>query len=110
MASKFIRAALTAAAAIVVATPALAGGCNGKVVPWIWGCAPWDNNNGPQFPYYVDPKKNQITLPKEGTQTRIVNGQQQALFNGNWLQVTGTNGPNLVAKGQGNILSQNGVN
>jgi len=34
-----------------------AAGCNGHVNVAEWGCAPWDNNNGPQFPHYVAPAK-----------------------------------------------------
>ena len=43
----------------VVSTDAAAAGCNGVVDQFKWGCAAWDNNNGPQFPHYKPPKKAQ---------------------------------------------------
>ncbi len=39
-------------ASVLTAAPASANGCNGVVSLAEWGCAPWDNNNGPQYPYY----------------------------------------------------------
>ena len=45
-----------------LAAPAQAGtGCNGVINPLVWGCAPWDNNNGPNFPYY---KKSRVQIPR----------------------------------------------
>lgn len=32
-----------------------AAGCNGVINPAVWGCAPWDNNNGPKYPNYKKP-------------------------------------------------------
>jgi hypothetical protein len=40
------------AAATTFSSAALANGCNGVVSQLEWGCAAWDNNNGPQFPHY----------------------------------------------------------
>ena len=39
-----------------------AAGCNGVVNAAVWGCAPWDNNNGPQFPNYKPKKAAQQTV------------------------------------------------
>lgn len=39
------------------ATPAWSNGCNGVVDQLKWGCAIWDNNNGPQYPHYQPPNK-----------------------------------------------------
>jgi hypothetical protein len=48
----------------VYSAGAVAAGCNGVVNPSVWGCAPWDNNNGPKFPNYK-PKKaaQQVAAP-----------------------------------------------
>lgn len=47
-------------AALLIATATSAGaagakGCNGVVNQLVWGCAAWDNNNGPQYPNYRAP-------------------------------------------------------
>ncbi len=47
---KFGVMAAVVVASVAVSAPANAAGCNGVVNPLVWGCAPWDNNNGPQFP------------------------------------------------------------
>lgn len=73
---KFRYAAFAAAvvAAGVFATPAAAArGCNGVVNPLVWGCAPWDNNNGPQFPYF---KKKQVPIPRAQAQVFNERGVQ----------------------------------
>lgn len=45
-------------AGVLSAGPAGAAGCNGVVDQFKWGCAAWDNNNGPQFPHYKAPRQN----------------------------------------------------
>lgn len=40
---------------LLAANEASAKGCNGVVNQAVWGCAAWDNNNGPQFPNYKKP-------------------------------------------------------
>lgn len=82
---------------LTAAMPASAGtGCNGVINPFVWGCAPWDNNNGPQFPYY---KKTRITIPKEGTQIVNKNGTQMALRNGTYYPLVTNGGGTLVTNG-----------
>jgi hypothetical protein len=48
------------------ANSASAKGCNGHVEPLRWGCAAWDNNNGPNYPYYKAPARQQAqpTVPQ----------------------------------------------
>lgn len=46
---------LTIGASLLTIDEASAKGCNGVVNPAVWGCAPWDNNNGPKFPNYKAP-------------------------------------------------------
>jgi hypothetical protein len=79
--------------------PASAGtGCNGVVNQLVWGCAFWDNNNGPNFPYYRNPKTNTINIPKtKETQIRVIDGQQQVQHNGRWMGVVSTDGASLIA-------------
>src|SRR5690606_27058383 len=49
MNSKFAKSLAVAVGLIAMwAAPAHAAGCNGVVNIFQWGCAPWDNNNGPQ--------------------------------------------------------------
>ena len=93
------RLALVATASItatVLATPAVAGGCNGVVNPFVWGCAPWDSNNGPQFPYYKAPK---ITIPGGESRIQIKNGAKMIEHQGKWLPVIAAGGGNVIAAG-----------
>ncbi|UZK66674.1 hypothetical protein [Sphingomonas sp. M1-B02] len=87
--------------AACVATPASAGtGCNGVVNIFLWGCAPWDNNNGPQYPYY---RKKVITLPRQGTQIVTKNGVQMALRNGTYYPLIGTDGASMIGNDAGSF-------
>lgn len=90
-------AAIVVVAGMTMSNPASAAGCNG-VVDWFkWGCAGWDNNNGPQYPYY---QKKVVTVPKQGTQIVDKNGAKFALRNGQYFP--------LVTQAGGNIISDNG--
>lgn len=110
------RLALAAAiAASTLATPAMAGtGCNGVVNVFQWGCAPWDNNNGPNYPYY---KKVARPVPAGATRVQIkgdtalatVNGQQMPIIGGTSALVA-AGGGNLVASGGGNLVASGGGN
>ena len=118
-----IAALLAVAAGGVTATPALAGnGCNGVVNIFVWGCAPWDNNNGSRFPYY----RKQVVdrnLPK-GTEIKIDNGAAFAKVNGQWKPIDGgaaaisraggsviaPGGANVIAAGGGNVIAAGGLN
>jgi hypothetical protein len=64
--------------------PASARGCNGVVNQFVWGCAAWDNNNGPQFPNYVPPRP-----------------AQRAVIAPNARPVVRPNNPQLVQPGNG---------
>jgi len=52
---------------IAASPPAKASGCNGVVSPLEWGCAPWDNNNGPQYPHYQQPPPAAAATPPPST-------------------------------------------
>lgn len=100
---KFLSAAAVIAAGMSLATPATAGGCNGVVSILEWGCAPWDNNNGPQYRYYKKATKGVA----RGTPVKTERGQMYALVNGQWVpyvgQMVAAGGGNMVAAGGGNI-------
>jgi hypothetical protein len=52
----YVSLSVMAAGGLLLSPPsASAAGCNGHVEPQTWGCAPWDNNNGPKFPHYKAP-------------------------------------------------------
>ncbi len=89
---------LSAIAGIVIvsALPAAANGCNGVVSQLEWGCAAWDNNNGPQFPHY-----NKTAAPARPAASQVMG-------NGNGLVASG--GGNLVASGGGNLVASGGGN
>lgn len=95
------RAALvaTAIAAATAAVPAHAG-CNGVTNIFVWGCAPWDNNNGPRFPYY---RKTVVEIPKNKAQLVSRNGSSAVLYNGSYYPLISQDGGGLVAAGGGNF-------
>lgn len=111
-----LRFALAAAAGLYFASTASAPaatagsygtGCNGVVNILVWGCAPWDNNNGPKYPYY---RKKKQQLPASQTQIVERNGQKMALYNGQYYPLAGApvispGGANVVASGGGNMIS-----
>ena len=85
----------TAALLAVGATPAAAKGCNGYVNQMQWGCAPWDNNNGPQFPHYKAPAPVRPGVPMQ-------NGGTPAVQPGNGAGLLSPNGGNLIGHDSGN--------
>lgn len=111
---KIVLAAVAVSMAGGAAAPALAAGCNGVVNIFKWGCAPWDNNNGPQHPYYV--KKTVGIAP--GTPVKCERGACLAYVNGAWVpvvlpsgaQLVGNDGASLVAAGGGNLVAAGGGN
>ena len=93
--------ALVAAFAGLSATPASAGtGCNGIINPFVWGCAPWDNNNGAQYPYF---KKKTVQVPASQVKVENKNGVNVALYNGSYYPMVAAGGGNMVAAGGGNV-------
>lgn len=104
-----------AAASAAAPTPALGTGCNGVVNIFVWGCAPWDNNNGPQYPYY---KKKQVAMkaPKgskvsvrDGHAVVSINGRDYPVVNGA-SGVIAAGGGNVIAAGGGNVIAAGGLN
>ncbi len=83
-----------AAAMVALPMPASAGtGCNGVVNWFVWGCAPWDNNNGAQYPYY---SKRQVTVPAKRAQIVEQNGARMAVINGQYYPLIGNDGASLI--------------
>lgn len=108
--------AAVVAAAAILPTPALAGtGCNGVVNVFVWGCAPWDNNNGPQYPYH---RKRQVSIQApQGSRITIKDGHAVVTVNGVSYPVVGgasgvvsAGGANVVSAGGGNVVSAGGMN
>lgn len=80
---------------LAAALPAAAKGCNGVVNVAVWGCAPWDNNNGPQFPNYR-PARAPVAPPPA-----IIRPQAGVIAAG---------GGNVIAAGGGNVIAAGGGN
>lgn len=104
---KALSAAAVIATGLGLATPASAGtGCNGVVNIFQWGCAPWDNNNGPQYPYF---KKKTVKVAG-GTPAMQKDGRWFAQVNGQWAPIIAAGGGNIVAAGAGNVIAPGGAN
>lgn len=85
-----------AAAMLGVSAPAHAGtGCNGVINIFVWGCAPWDNNNGERYPYY---RKRQATVPANQSQIVTRDGARMVLYRGQYYPVVSTDGAGLVGQ------------
>ena len=81
------------AAMMAVPSPAIAGtGCNGVVNFFVWYCAPWDTNNGPQFPYYT---KRQVSVPAKQVRIVVRDGAHMALINGQYYPLVGQDGASI---------------
>ncbi len=100
-------AATAALLAAAVPSTAAAAGCNGVVNPLVWHCAPWDNNNGPQFPYF---KKSTVTVPANRVKVEMRNGVPMAFYNGQWSPVVAPGGANLIGTASGNAVASGGAN
>lgn len=79
--------------------PAAAAGCNGVVNPLVWGCAAWDNNNGPQYPNYRAPARSNAA-------PQITRGNASGIISNNATQgITTQRGAGIVSGGAGNIVA-----
>lgn len=100
-------------AASATAAPPMASGCNGVVNIFVWGCAPWDNNNGPKFPYYR--KKVVTKFAPQGSKVITDTGATMIDINGVKYpiadaRVVAAGGANVVAAGGGNVVAPGGAN
>jgi hypothetical protein len=113
---KIAAGALALSALAALPAPAYAGtGCNGVINILVWGCAPWDNNNGPNYPYYKKaqvsvqaPRGSKITI-RDGHATVSINGRDYPVVNGA-SGVVAAGGGNVVAAGGGNVVAAGGMN
>jgi hypothetical protein len=116
---------------VMAAGQAQASGCNGHVNVAEWGCAPWDNNNGPQFPHYQKPGHNTYTQPGHNAyaappahiQPHNPPPSVVGRNNGNGLighdggslighdggSFTNSNGAGTIAQGGGNVVGPGGA-
>jgi hypothetical protein len=97
---------LAGTALSMLSAPASARGCNGVVNQFEWGCAAWDNNNGPQFPHYKAPAQPARVAPPPAAANRspqVVNRNGSVGNAGGTLISPGNrNGNGIVAQGGGN--------
>lgn len=88
--------------ALGAATPALANGCNGYVNQFEWGCAAWDNNNGPQYPHYHGATRQPMNIRRGATAQYRPNAGMNVQVNRNGAGVIAAGGGNVIAAGGGN--------
>ena len=101
---------------VLTAGPASAAGCNGVVNQLVWGCAAWDNNNGPQFPNYKAPRQAAQPAPRP---THVVPQQAQrpVIAPNSSAGIVAAGGGNaqqraqagIVAAGGGNAVNKSGI-
>ncbi|HEY7851494.1 MAG TPA: hypothetical protein VIB82_00865, partial [Caulobacteraceae bacterium] len=67
-----------------------------------WGCAAWDNNNGPQYPHWQAPRR-QTSQPQ-----RMQIRPNTSAYSGNRSNVSANlinrNGSGVIAAGGGNVI------
>lgn len=111
-----ILALVAFAAAVSFADGAMANGCNGHVDQLRWGCAAWDNNNGPQFPYYKAPARpaptSSVPAPVAAAgsaRPAIGTTSGNGIISTNSGGIVASGAGNIVASGAGNIISNDGA-
>jgi hypothetical protein len=102
---KLLMLSLSAGLCVLATQEAGAKGCNGVVSQGEWGCAAWDNNNGPQYPHY---KKPGAAQPAAVVAPSALAKQPQPVLAPN--KGVSPNGAGLVASGGGNLVSSGGGN
>ena len=101
-----IKLALLAAALALPAGGAFANGCNGVVNQLVWGCAAWDNNNGPQFPNWHGAK----AAPAPAAAPRAYTPPPSNIISTNGGGIVASGAGNIVASGAGNIVASGAGN
>lgn len=110
--TKYVLAVGLLIAGLGASNTAQAAGCNGVVDFFRWGCAPWDNNNGPKFPYY---SKKVVTMrAPAGSRVETKNGASMIDINGVKYPVAAgviaPGGANVIAPGGANVIAPGGAN
>ncbi len=109
--ARFGVAVLGLAAAFCFTTQANAKGCNGVVNQLEWGCAAWDNNNGPQYPHYKGPAKAAAPAKPAASvpPPAVAAGAQRPVVGPNGGSgIVASGAGNIVASGAGNAVPKNG--
>ncbi len=95
-----VMAFLVVAASFTSVSSASAAGCNGVVNPAVWGCAPWDNNNGPKYPNYKAPAARSSNPGYQGNaNAATVNGARNG---------AGANGGRILGNDAGSLIGNDG--
>ena len=94
----FAAVGLAAGLAVLATNEASAKGCNGVVNPAVWGCAPWDNNNGPDFPNYKAPAKTQPRVQAPARVAPPTQGQRPAVQPNSGNQIISRDGAGLIGQ------------
>ena len=90
------------------AADASAKGCNGYVNQLEWGCAAWDNNNGPQYPHYKKPEtKPQQVAPAHNVVPPASVAARPAVAPNGASGIVAQGAGNIVAQGAGNATAKN---
>ena len=85
-----------------------AAGCNGVVDQLKWGCAAWDNNNGPQYPHYKKPQA-QRPAPAPQVPRPVVQAPRPTIAPNSGGRVMSNDGAGIVAAGGGNAVNKSGI-
>ena len=96
---------------LLAAGHAQAAGCNGHVNVAEWGCAPWDNNNGPQFPHYVAPAKPAAHVTPapplvKPAPPKVVANPHAGPPSGNGNGIMTENGAGIISDKSGGLISR----
>ncbi|MDB5863259.1 MAG: hypothetical protein JWO70_1065 [Betaproteobacteria bacterium] len=86
-----------------------AKGCNGVVNQLEWGCAAWDNNNGPEYPHYKKPDSAQPAAKTAPPAPTVAAPPAAALQPRAAAPIISTNGTGIIAQGGGNAVSKSGI-
>jgi hypothetical protein len=113
----FVAYALSISSASILFTDeASAKGCNGVVNQLEWGCAAWDNNNGPKFPHYKKPASAPpaakvapapLAVPKAQAipQASVLGKGSGVIAQGGGNLISPGNKTGVIAQGGGNLIS-----
>ena len=95
-------------AGVLFASLANAAGCNGVVDQLKWGCAAWDNNNGPQYPHYKKPQ-TQHAPARVAPAAPSAQAPRPTIAPNAGNRLIGNDGAGIVAAGGGNAVNKSGI-
>ena len=85
---------------------ASARGCNGVVDQFKWGCAAWDNNNGPQYPHYKKPAKT--TAPAK-VRAPATPAQRPTIQHNQGNGIISRDGAGIIGNDAGSLIGPDGA-